>query len=291
MRRFRSGQTLERSESVIERCREINPFEDGTALNALRSLPSFEEALSRLVYLAEHGRPWGMVCGPAGSGKTQLLQFVIRELHHNGQECGVVDLRRTSADEFSWQVACELGTAPPLAERRRSWRLIEDAIQGRSLAGRVTVMVLDHLGEQSSDMLPQLKRLLAIAETSAGWCTILAAARSERQNLDRFVQEQSELRIELGPLDLDETNEFFRRIVETTGCCPFDADAVQALYEYSQGILKTLITLGRLTLIARSTAEAPHVTGQLVRSVSAEVPGQLFQHPRADQPALMAAVE
>lgn len=275
-----------------ERRHEINPFEDGTALGALRGVPAFEEALSRLLYLAEHGRPCGIVRGPAGSGKSPLLECVIGELRCGGQECGEIDLRRTSADEFSWRLACELGTAPSRSDHRWCWRLIEDALRGRALAGRMTILTLDHLGEQGTDLLAELQRLLAIAEASAGWVTVLCAARSELRAVDHFVHAHSELRIELGPLDVDETGEFLRRVVETTGCCPFDEESVGALHAHSRGVLRDLMTLCRLAILARSGEETPHVTAEIVRLVAAEfTPSHPHQQNRADETARLAAVD
>ena len=275
---------------MVERCCDINPFEEGTALGAVRSLTSFEEALSRLIYLAEHGRPCGIVRGPSGSGKSLLLETVTPELRRGGQECAVIDLRRTSAEEFAWQVACELGTAPLRPDRHQCWRLIEDVLQGRALAGRVTILVLDHLGEPGSDLLAELQRLLAITETSAGWCTVLGAARSESADMDRFVQEHSELRIELSPLDVDEAGKYLHQVVAMTGCRPFDDAAIQTLHESSRGVLRDLMTLARLALIARSAEEAPCVTGEIVRLVAAEVSPQPLRQKQDDQSAMAAVV-
>ena len=59
---------------MSEGSREVNPFEDGSAAGALRGLPVFEEALARLLHTAEHGRPFAIVRGPAGT--TVLVRHV-----------------------------------------------------------------------------------------------------------------------------------------------------------------------------------------------------------------------
>ena len=275
---------------MIEQCSDVNPFEDETALDALRGLPSYEEALSRLLYLVEHGRPYGVVRGPAGTGKTPLLQCLMGELRRVGQECGFLDLRRASAEDFAWRIACELGTAPPGGDVHRQWWLVEDALQGRALAGRATILVLDHLGEQDRSLHQQLERLFAFADSCAGWCTVLGAARSEQSSRDASVQHRFDLRIELGPLSMEETHQYFRQLAEISGCATFDDESVQMLHELSGGTLRALTALGRLAILARSSEAAPQVTAEIISLVASEISPPHVRHMPAPRTAVVATM-
>jgi type II secretory pathway predicted ATPase ExeA len=276
---------------VIEQRSDVNPFDEETAMDALRGLPSFEEPVSRLLYLAENGQPCGIVRGPAGVGKTPLLHCVIRELRRSGQECGFVDLRRTSDDELAWTIASELGTVPSRGAGRADWRLVDDAIQGRALSGRATVLLVDHLGERGAASQMELQRVLAIAESSAGWCTVLGAARSDMPAVDRFVWEHSGLRIDLSPLSQDETRQYFSQLVELSGCAPFSDESVSLLHEYSQGVLRVLASLGRLAILAGSSEAAPTVTAEMISLVAAEVTSPLNRHRVIPQAAVVATID
>ena len=256
---------------MIQQCSDVNPFDDGTLLDALRGLSCFEEALSRLLYLAENGRPCGIVRGPEGTGKTPLLQCALRELRRGGQECGFLDVRRSSTAEFAWQIACELGTAPSSADGRRDWRLVEDAVQGRALAGRTTILVLDHLDEQDATFHPQWERLLAIAEASAGWCTVLGAARDDSAMIDQLTRRHAALRIDLAPLTLEETGDLLSQVVAISACRPFSDEAVKMLHDRSGGVLRTLTELGRLSILAQSAESSLRVTEETIELVAAEV--------------------
>lgn len=269
---------------MIEGCPEANPFEDGSAAAALRGLPAFEEALARLLHTAEHGRPFGIVRGPAGSGKSQLLECVARELQGAVQ----LDLRRSSAEEFVDQLCEELGAVQ--TDRTRQWKTIEDALLGRAHAARPTLLLLDHLEAADDGLLRQIERLLAVAEAAAGWCTVLSAGRVPSVEVEAFARRHGELRIDLGPLDLEETAQFLRQAASLSGCPPFSDEAVAAVHETTGGLFREIVRLGRLALFALSTDGGDEVAARTVSMVAGElVPPQRaalpLRRPAALEPA------
>lgn len=257
---------------MSERRRDINPFEDDSALAGLRGLPSFEEALARLLHTAEHGRPFGIVRGPAGTGKTELLNCVAFESRQAGQECGQIDLRRCSADEFAWRLACELGAAPMSTDPQRCWRSVEDTIMGRALARRPTLLLFDHLDAADTALTQQLQRLLAIAHASAGWCMVLCAGCAEHAGVETIARQHADLRIELGPLHESEVCELLQHIVDRSGCAPFTLAAMRAIHTHTGGLVRNILHLGRLCLLARLAEEITEVTDEIVSTAAGEVP-------------------
>lgn len=252
---------------------ELNPFEDGSALRLLRGLPPFEEALARLLHLAEHGRPCGIVRGPAGVGKSTLLEFVSSEFRRSGVESGQIDLRRIDSSEFPWKLACELGVAPSTTEASPCWRLVEDALLGRAVASRLTILLIDHLETADALLARNMERLMALASAASGWCTILGAGRLDSPTVDQLVTEHSELRIELPVLEAGETDEFLRRVAEETGCVPFDRGARRAIHQRTQGLVREIVRLGRLAHLARVVDNAAVVSEEMVTMVAGELTG------------------
>jgi type II secretory pathway predicted ATPase ExeA len=269
---------------VSEQRRDVNPFEDGSAAAALRGLPSFEEALARLLHTAEHGRPFGIVRGPAGAGKSQLLECVAREARGGVQ----IDLRRSSAGEFVDQLCDELGAA--LTAKPHAWKVIEDILLGRALAARPTLLLLDHLEAADADLLRQVERLLAVAEASAGWCTVLAAGCTPSAVVESIARVHGELRIELGHLEADETAQYLQQVVVQSDCPPFTDKAAAAVHDATGGLLRDIVRLCRLTLFAASTEEASEVTAEIVRMVTGELsPPRGTNLPHRTPPALAPA--
>ena len=54
--------------------------------------PGFDEAVARLLFLAERRWPAGWLYGPSGCGKTTLMRVVRRELRRAGAEGVLVSL-------------------------------------------------------------------------------------------------------------------------------------------------------------------------------------------------------
>lgn len=263
---------------------DVNPFEDGSAAAALRGLAGFEEALARLLHTAEHGRPFGIVRGPAGSGKSQLLECIARAQ----RESAGIDLRRSSASEFVDQLSDELGVAP--TARPRGWNDVEDAVLGRAHASRPTLLLLDHLEAAAADLIRQVERLLAVAETSAGWCTVLAAGRTPSTEVEAIARRHGELRIELGPFEADETSQFLEQVVVHSDCPAFTAEAAAAVHDATGGLLRDILRLGRLALFALSTEGGENVTAEIVRRVAGELsPPRSAALPHRAPPAIAPA--
>lgn len=267
--------------TVSEEIREVNPFENGTAAAALRGLPGFEEALARLLHTAEHGRPFGIVRGPAGTGKSQLLACVAREMRQSAQ----IDLRRSSAGEFVEQLCDELGVNS--TAQAASWKAVEDVLLGRAHAARPTLLLLDHLDAADADLLLQVERLLAVADASAGWCSVLAAGRSPSPEVDAIARRHGELRIELEPFAEAETLLYLQQVVTTSGCHPFTGEAAAAIHETTCGLFRDIVRLSRLSLFAVSTDGADKVTAETVWMVAGEaVPQRRAALPHRRPPAI-----
>jgi type II secretory pathway predicted ATPase ExeA len=265
---------------VKDRQFQANPFEDSTATGMLRGLPTFEEALARLLHLADHGRPCGIVRGPVGSGKSILLEFVAQDVRRRGQEPGRIDLRLTPHDAFAWRVAGELGTAPTMEQATGCWQKIEDAVVGRALASQSTLFLVDHLEVEGRGLSGELARLLSLAESSSGWCSVLAAGRDTSPAVLSLIREYAEIRIELPALEAAETENFLERVCSETGCVPFAKDAREGIHERTGGLVRDILRLSRLCVLACRAEAATEVSLAVVDRVAGELP--LIPHRRGE---------
>lgn len=238
--------------------------------------PPHEEALARLGYLVEQGRRFGLMLGPAGTGKSLILRAAAREAKRLGREVAMIDLFGIDSHDLLWQLAIALRLGPTERWSHATlWRAVCDHWHALHSAHLPSVLLFDHLERTEVDCLGLIERLLHLDVANDGCLTILAAARqgSEECSIAELA-EQSELRIELPCLSQRETESFIRELLEQSGGHRevFRRDALVTLFDLSSGVPREIVRLCRLALVVAERDELNRVDSTMLLDVAGELP-------------------
>lgn len=215
--------------------------------------PNLQEALARCEFLVEQHRPFGLVTGPAGVGKSRLLsrlqQSIVRPslsppLH--------IDL--TAADELQFLSDLADALAVGLVTGRRElFRAIQDRLSGIADCGGHQLLLLDHLDDAHPQVLQTLAQLLR-SPAAIGTLTIIAAVRNlQSPAVAALQQDFGWLRIELQPLEATQSAHSARQLLRRAGRHErsLPPDAVPELQRLTAGNprqVQRLVELARLAL-------------------------------------------
>jgi hypothetical protein len=248
-------------------------FERGADLPALRRCPSIDEALSRMMYLAEHRRPLGIVCGPPGCGKSDLLQLVFGELRGQGV---LLDMATIESGLFGWTLAAALGLGPCWSQPPwMAWRRVEDHLQGRCRSGRPLTLLLNRLDLADAHTLQCVERLMAPVHEGASVSVLAAGQLPLPLGLHELMRRQADVRIELGPLGPEEVRLYVEGLTRQQGLPAFDKASITALHARTGGRLRDLRRCALLALLAAETEECPAISPELVALAAEELPGRV----------------
>jgi general secretion pathway protein A len=231
-----------------------------------------EEVLSRLCYLVEQRRPFGMLTGPAGTGKSFVLQLLKQQLLRTQRETVVVDLSGADSRTFLWNTAAGLGLGPGESETSiRLQRLIEDQLTGLKWTNMQTVLVCDHLDRSVGDCARTIERLLAVDRGRVCWLTVLVATQSE--DTHPALAELSDLRIESSAFNRSETARYIHALLKQAGLSRelFDASACERIFEATGGIPREINKVSQIALLASLGVEGEPVNVSAVESASTEI--------------------
>lgn len=78
----------------------------------LITTPPHEEALARLSYLVEHRGRFGLMLGPAGTGKSLVLNAAAHEAKRLGREVATIELFGIDSHDLLFQLAVGLRLGP-----------------------------------------------------------------------------------------------------------------------------------------------------------------------------------
>lgn len=234
------------------------------------------EAVSRLLYLIEVGEPFGVICGPDGSGRTRILTRLREEIERTGKL--VVALNVAGMDENS--ALAELTSSLSSSARRSMARhelvsLLRDEMAGRMHCGMHTVILIDDLHRAQTDLESLLRVMTALNAGSrnaggAGRLTVIVASDRPVAN---GLSLESLLQIRLSPLDSTESSDFVRSLArrhDIPAAC-MDDNAVRAIYDLSRGNTARMSRVCELIAVLHESSPETPITSEMISVVVNEL--------------------
>lgn len=251
-----------------------NPFASRFDRRWFYDSPGHEEALARLYFLIEQERRLGLLTGDSGTGKTFLLEVLFQESRRTQREVVYVDLLARNGHDLLWETAATLGLAPATnGSSRQLWRILHDHFLSNRLSRVPTVLLFDHVDQAHEDCFPTLHRLLHLGSGATTGMTLVLASRSHGLRLPSELQDQCDLHIDVPVLDREQTEACIAHLLRVggTAAMPFATEALERLYELSDGCPREIKRLCELSLMAAMAAELQIVEEELVNAAARDL--------------------
>lgn len=239
--------------------------------------PGHEEALARLAYVADEGRQGAVLLGPAGVGKTLLLETFARRTRRPNREVVIARCPALGGRELFFDLCQEFGLAPePSATEADLWRRLRDHVAANRIQDCQTLIVIDqaHLLSENSTQLRALHMLYQLDPHPAARLTVVLAARPELvRNARPEVIEWVDLGVSIEPFTAEQTSAYVSHLTNWAGRSEpaFSPDALGKINDLTGGIARQINRVCDLGLLAAATEELTEVTEAVVESVYKEL--------------------
>jgi general secretion pathway protein A len=256
------------------------PFEPIADRAAFFSCDAHEGALLKLRYAVESRREAVVLAGPAGVGKTLLVQLLRAELAPSfSPQVHLVFPQMTGRDLLVY-LAEQLGAPPadpPRHTVEESVRRLEFLLTHNARQGQHALVVIDesHLLEDCG-ALETLRLLLNFEAAGQPTLTLLlvgqmglVSAVGRLPSLDERVAVKALLR----SFTEEETAGYVRFRLQTAGANRdiFTPDALEAIHYLSHGIARQINRLGDLALLVGFADRRPVLKARQIEAVSEEL--------------------
>lgn len=248
--------------------------------------PGHDEALARLLFVVEQRRRLGVLTGPSGTGKSLLLELLVRQLRRSQAEVALIDLLGRSAQELLWETSAALRLGPSAnAKTWDLWQRLQDHLQANQFADQPTVLLFDHADQADPECWPVLKRLFHLDSGRMRGITFLAAVDGTTSpDLRHLLRQFSDLDIELSELNRGETADYIKSLVSQVGgqASMFTNEALSRVYDVSLGNPRFINRLCDLALLG-SMADGERRIGDASIDAAAEdlhLTTDALSHPR-----------
>ncbi|HEY2908082.1 MAG TPA: AAA family ATPase [Vicinamibacterales bacterium] len=246
------------------------------------------EALSYLRYGIESHAGFIVITGAIGSGKTMLLQTMMRGLD---SQTTVARVMNTLLDprELVESAMIDLGLDPAGKSKPAMLKQFGDFLVNERMAGRLVLLVIDEAQNLSLPALEEIRMLSNLETEKSKLLQIVLIGQPDlRDKLDRPELEQLRQRItvsyHLEPLDADETAHYINhRLARASIGAPleFGPDVTARIHHRSGGVPRLINVISDATLVFGYGEERCEIDGPLVDEVIADLDATGVLGPRA----------
>jgi general secretion pathway protein A len=240
---------------------------------------SHEEALTRLVYAAKMRKGGAMLSGEIGCGKTTLTKVCVQDLSGDRFDIGLVINPKLEPLEFLQEVLYQFGVNEVPESKVKCLRALNDKMIENMRANRETLLMVDEAQLLSQATLEEIRLLLNFQLNDRFLITVILLGQPELKDRIKAI-EQLEQRIaikyHLAPFDFNDTARYIvfrqKRAGRSEGV--FSKEAVQKIYENTQGVPRKINNLCDLSLLIGFSKSEKLVHSEIIESIARD--GALF---------------
>jgi type II secretory pathway predicted ATPase ExeA len=254
-----------------------HPFEKDLKPDELFASAAAEELEARLDYLLQL-RGIGLITGEVGSGKTSICRKVAKKLNTGLYKVFYVPLTTSNVTDTYKSIAWEMGitTERSLAALYRSIRTEVDRL---CLELKIKpILIIDEAQYLRNDVLQNLRLLTNYEMDSQNrLCMIFAGQAELRRRLSLSVHEplaqRLVVRYHISGLSREELPAYLQHRLELAGTQIelFDAPALEAIFQATNGLPRKVNLLAHLALNIAALQQAELVSADHIQSAVEEM--------------------
>jgi type II secretory pathway predicted ATPase ExeA len=234
------------------------------------------EALSTLQYGITAQKGVTVLIGEAGTGKTTLVRAALESLRRTNSRAIYLNNPTLTRAEFVEFLAEQFGLSPDGSRSKtRFLSELTHVLTDRQRHGSPTALIVDEAQSLPDELLEEIRLLSNIETTTEKLLPIVLVGQPElASRLNdvhlRQLKQRVALRCALHPLSLHETAAYVAKRLRIAGgdsAAIFTREAIEAVYEASAGIPRTISVICDNALVSAFALDRRPVDGDIVADV------------------------
>lgn len=218
--------------------------------------------------------PLTVVTGEVGTGKTTLIQAVLREIDEDISVGLISNARGNRDDLLRWVLNALDVEHPASSDYVNLFQTFQDYVIDMYGQGRRVVLIIDEAQNLGVETLEELRMLTNINSGKDELLQLILVGQPElrsmiaRPELRQFAQRVSTT-YHLEPLDSKTVRKYIKHRLEAAGGTGHEISpgAVSLIAEHSQGIPRVINKICDLALVYTASAERKSVSTAIVREL------------------------
>src|ERR1035438_9318927 len=219
-----------------------------------------------------------VITGEIGSGKTTLIETILRELQGN-VVVAQINQTQLSPTEFLQTILVQFGFTPFDMKKPEVLATLNQFLVEQHVNGRKVLLIIDEAQNLTNRVLEELRMLSGIETTKEKVLRIILAGQPElndKLNSRELIQltQRVRLRFHLSTLSQTETSAYIDHRLEVAGSQGrriFAEDIYPVIYKYTGGVPRLINTLCDTAMIAAFNRDRDTVSLQDLEAAIGEL--------------------
>jgi general secretion pathway protein A len=248
------------------------------------------EALASISYAVNQRKGFVVMTGEVGTGKTLVLRCLFELWEREQIPFAYFIGPRLSTIDFLSYITSELGINVVEPTKGTLLRALYGFLLAQFESGSTTVLVIDEAHQIPRSVLEEIRLLTNFETAQQKLVQIVLVGQPELdKKLDSFelrsLKQRIAMRCQLEPPGAEETCQYIERRLELAGAHSqaamiFSAEAMKAIYRYSQGIPRLINSLCEQALLAAWARQLSVVPPEIVEEAASHFRLYPAPHPK-----------
>ena len=254
---------------------KTNPFSPNPDPAVFFPSQQHDTALRSLTFAVQSRMGLAFLSGPAGAGKTLLLEALRDTLEGIAVPCAFLPESRISTSRFFQAIASQLKLSCQSASAYQVFSALHQFAVEQTRKGRTLALIVDDAQDLPPDILGEILHLASLGDGKIGLLQTVLAGRSEFQgtldalNLERLNQ-RAILSCRLEPFTAEETKQYVDFRLAKAGLARqtiFPPEVLAEIHHLSEGLAPAIHTICERLLLAAFSSRSKVCTPEMLAGV------------------------
>jgi type II secretory pathway predicted ATPase ExeA len=248
------------------------PFENVPDPEFMYYAKEHEEALVRLLYIIKRNKGAALLTGEIGCGKTTLSRVVIRHLPETDFDIALITNPSLDPLDFLREVLHQFGMNPETSSKSDLINLLNTHLLENMKEQKISLLIVDEAQLIKPETFEEVRLLLNFQMDDRFLMTFVLIGQPELRDIIRAYKQLDQriaIRYHLNPLGFEETIAYIAFRLNKAGLIKnvFDAQALEDIYQYSEGIPRKINNVCDISLLIGFSIKAHEIDPDIIKKV------------------------
>lgn len=255
---------------------EKYPFENVPDPEFLFYSKEHEEALVRLLYAAKRNKGAALLTGEVGIGKTTLSRAFLQQISNGKFDIALMTNPTLEPIDFLKEVLNQFGLRSDSDSKADILDVLNQRLLENMNKGTTTLLIIDEAQLIFRDTFEEIRLLLNFQMNDSFLLTLILIGQPELREIILGIEQLDQriaIKYHLHPLSDEDVVNYIGFRLEKAGLAknPFNQQAVDEIFSFSQGIPRKINNVCDMSLLIGFTAKAEVIDSEIVKKVVDEL--------------------